>query len=998
MRSESKCPRKSRWNLLEARNLRAASGENRGSPFARLLSAVLLLAAGVRPVVAGPVDQDAPAGAPAEQTVAEVVDRIDGAIVHIVTLDALDNKTGEASGFVIDQSGSVATSYHVLANAVKAYIQFHDGRKFDIAGVRGFSSKHDLAILQIKAPPQQLEWLALQNPGELCRGEDLIVIGHPSGFKFTVTTGILSAVRKTSEMPEEFQQWLRAAPDTVWIQTSAAASNGSSGAPLLTRHGNVVGVHSWIAREHNLGFAVHVRHLIQLRKKLGDAVQSLPLPGFGLVTDRRVAAFMSGFKRDYAVLLQRMQQAESKEEAMTIMIEGHPAGDCAEQLLELAQGDRDKSTAFDALLAVCQIAQDESGKSSQALAKATRLLGDEHLTDERMGDVASILATLPRDEVFLLLRKVIQENPHRDVKAIACFSLAQALARYDRGPQRFGPEIVNLLQEVVDEFSDVQYGQWSPDEETKKALFAFRHLCVGRPAPDIVGKGLDGVPFRLSEYRGKVTVIDFWADWCPFCRKMYPHERRLVDRFKDQPFALLGVNCDERPTLQRLVDQKVVTWRNWHDGPEGEIARKWNVTSYPTVFVLDTRGVIRYQGLRGEQLESAVEMLLGEALLKLPRDVVPLGSRWRYLDDASDQRSAWRKAEFDDSRWPVGTAPLGYGWGDEATKLRSTRARTIYFRGRFDLPNPTNVKDLLLEVFGDDGVAVYLNDTEIARTNLKEGAAYDQPAACACSRHGRTAWCFNVDPANLVRGVNVIAAEVHQESLGGVDLRFDLALSANVVPMLRTEIKKQDSPLRRKAVALLGSMGPADAAVPEIEEVVKQGDIDLQARALMALIRLQPEKSHTWTLPRPGNAQQQELRAALAMSLFHHAWEVVKKPGFSRNDYREVVAGARTASVLVPSLPGYSLIKSWGEYRSGQFQQAETTLQRFFTWNVHPAELVCKAMTQHALGKKETARKTMKRVHNLMKQPQNAWDLDTWQLIREAEASIALPQESEPKP
>jgi len=97
---------------------------------------------------------------------------------------------------------------------------------------------------------------------------------------------------------------------------------------------------------------------------------------------------------------------------------------------------------------------------------------------------------------------------------------------------------------------------------------------------------------------------------------MYPHERSLVKRLENQPFALLGVNSDpDRQDLKELVKKEQITWRSWWDGgTEGPIANKWNVNvrGWPTVFVLDHRGVIRGKDVTGSRLDEFVDELLKE--------------------------------------------------------------------------------------------------------------------------------------------------------------------------------------------------------------------------------------------------------------------------------------------------------------------------------------------------------------------------------------------------
>src|SRR5262245_14686607 len=95
---------------------------------------------------------------------------------------------------------------------------------------------------------------------------------------------------------------------------------------------------------------------------------------------------------------------------------------------------------------------------------------------------------------------------------------------------------------------------------------------------------------------------------------MYPHERSLVKRLKGRPFALLGVNSDKdlKALRDALVNERI-TWRSWLDGGTGgPIARAWEIRGWPTIYVLDHKGVIRHINVREKQLDEAVDALLGE--------------------------------------------------------------------------------------------------------------------------------------------------------------------------------------------------------------------------------------------------------------------------------------------------------------------------------------------------------------------------------------------------
>jgi len=96
---------------------------------------------------------------------------------------------------------------------------------------------------------------------------------------------------------------------------------------------------------------------------------------------------------------------------------------------------------------------------------------------------------------------------------------------------------------------------------------------------------------------------------------MYPHERSLVKRLEGQPFALLGINSDrDREALKKVMKKQGITWRSfWNGGStNGPISSAWNVRGWPTIYVLDHKGVIRYKNVRGERMDEAVDKLLAE--------------------------------------------------------------------------------------------------------------------------------------------------------------------------------------------------------------------------------------------------------------------------------------------------------------------------------------------------------------------------------------------------
>lgn len=122
---------------------------------------------------------------------------------------------------------------------------------------------------------------------------------------------------------------------------------------------------------------------------------------------------------------------------------------------------------------------------------------------------------------------------------------------------------------------------------------SIRHGTVGGKLPDLLGRRLDGVEEHLSDYRGRVVLLDFWATWCVPCVAALPEKRQLVADLPADRFALLSVSVDaELETVTGFMENEPMPWANWHIGMTSEITRVLNVVSYPTYILVDESGEI----------------------------------------------------------------------------------------------------------------------------------------------------------------------------------------------------------------------------------------------------------------------------------------------------------------------------------------------------------------------------------------------------------------------
>lgn len=175
--------------------------------------------------------------------------------------------------------------------------------------------------------------------------------------------------------------------------------------------------------------------------------------------------------------------------------------------------------------------------------------------------------------------------------------------------------------------------------------------------------------------------------------------------------------------------------------------------------------------------------------------VVEYGSVWKYLDDGSDQGTAWRELTFDDSQWAEGPAGLGYN-EDEATTIDfgpdpDNKYITYYFRQKFNITGAANATAINCEFQVDDGLIIYLNGHELERLGLPDSVSLDSVNYLTTfedadvglfeGQEREEDMVYNLSNSDavqyLVDGVNVVAVEVHQSEPGSSDIRFHLQVT-----------------------------------------------------------------------------------------------------------------------------------------------------------------------------------------------------------------------------
>jgi AhpC/TSA family protein len=220
------------------------------------------------------------------------------------------------------------------------------------------------------------------------------------------------------------------------------------------------------------------------------------------------AAAMDQFMKAYTA-------AKSDEEKRELVKTRYPDADqFASQFLEIAANQPKTSEALSALTWVVRFANPTGPK----YAKAIKSLASDYGDSPRIKDLLQtlMLRGIPNAEPLFLA--VIEKNSDRTIKGYATFGMARL--RKSESDRTSGKEAEaatqsaeKYLHEVIDHYADLGNARDPLGELARRDLFEIEHLGIGKPAPEIEGEDIDGKTFKLSDYKGKVVVLDFWGNW-----------------------------------------------------------------------------------------------------------------------------------------------------------------------------------------------------------------------------------------------------------------------------------------------------------------------------------------------------------------------------------------------------------------------------------------------------------------------------------------------------
>jgi len=321
--------------------------------------------------------------------------------------------------------------------------------------------------------------------------------------------------------------------------------------------------------------------------------------------------------------------------------------------MELARRYPGTTAAEDSLLWVAT-----HNMQSPISIEAKRLLTRDFARSAKLGPALGFQGHYAdySDTSEAFFREVLTKNPDRDLQGLATYWLARHLLfkaegvrlalknpTFGKGIEIFDkflgagwadrlrtldPDVLvveaeSLFERVAKFHADVPHNdkRRSPGtlgDAAKSFLREGRELAIGKSAPEFEGNDLDGRPFRLKDQRGKVVLLDFGSHfYCGHCRETYPKMRELNKRLQGRPFVLVSINAEPEKDLKQLKEAWIEAGNTWlclFDGDgEGPIQKAWNVTRFPTIYVLDATGTIRLKGMIGKELDNEIDKLVDEA-------------------------------------------------------------------------------------------------------------------------------------------------------------------------------------------------------------------------------------------------------------------------------------------------------------------------------------------------------------------------------------------------
>jgi thiol-disulfide isomerase/thioredoxin len=193
----------------------------------------------------------------------------------------------------------------------------------------------------------------------------------------------------------------------------------------------------------------------------------------------------------------------------------------------------------------------------------------------------------------------VQNNPE---SLISAYTLSVYASTWDR------EQVTSLYLNLTPEIKNSDYGK-----DIQTFIRLNKEIKIGGLFADFEQTNINGKKIRLSDFKGKYVLLDFWGSWCPPCREESPNLVKVYKAYKNKGFQILGVAADDnKQNWLNAVKEDGMTWENFCDlkGDKNEATLIYGINAYPTNYLINDKGIIIAKNLRGEMLEKKLAELL----------------------------------------------------------------------------------------------------------------------------------------------------------------------------------------------------------------------------------------------------------------------------------------------------------------------------------------------------------------------------------------------------